>query len=121
MTGPSTAVAKHAAVVVGLVLLSSNPHSAMEEIRRYERRHDGAIRHDERSVSSVSARLAPTSAHERGDAARQSSRTTVVQHDEHQRDPTSADDRAVHRSRFARSSGRTPMSAYQRLRASVHS
>lgn len=39
--------------------------------------------------------------------------TTGVQHDEHHRAPTGAYDGAVHRSRFARSSGETPMSADQ--------
>lgn len=72
-------------------------------------------------VSSVSARLSPTNADERGAAARVPSRTTVVQHDEHQRDPTSAYDGAAHRSRFARSAGETPTSANQLPRASAHS
>ena len=76
---------------------------------------------DEAAVSSASARLAPTNADEHGGATRELSRTTVVQHDEHQRAPTNAYDGAAHRSRFARSAGETPMSAGQRLRASVHS
>jgi hypothetical protein len=43
----------------------------------------------------MSARPTPTKADERGGAARQESRTTGVQHDEHQRDPTSAYDTAA--------------------------
>jgi hypothetical protein len=69
----------------------------------------------------ATARLAPTTKDERGAAARELPRTTVVQHDGHQRAPTNAYDGAVHRSRFARSAGRTPMSADQLTRASVHS
>ena len=76
---------------------------------------------DEAAVSSASARLAPINADERGDAARELSRTTAVQHDEHQRAPTGADDSATRRSRFARSTGRTPMSAHEVPWASVHS
>ena len=45
---------------------------------------------DGRGVSNVSARLAPANADERGGVAREPLRTTVVQHDEHQRAPTSA-------------------------------
>ena len=94
----------------------------MEEIRQFELRPDDAIqpgsapgparalaafddedrrvpitsaattRPDRAAVSTVSARLATTNADEGGDAARELSRTTVVQHDEHQRDPTNAHD-----------------------------
>ena len=76
---------------------------------------------DEAAVSSASARLAPTNADEHGGATRELSRTTVVQHDEHQRAPTGADDSATRRSRFARSTGRTPMSTHEVPWASAHS
>ena len=94
----------------------------LEEIRLFELRHgeaigqaefavrfdvtEGAISELEHSddvrvsttrpepdaVSTVSARLAPTNADEHGGAGPDLSRTTDVQHDEHQRDPTSAYD-----------------------------
>ncbi len=76
---------------------------------------------DEAAVSSASARLAPTTADEHGVAARELSRTTVVQHDEHQRAPTNAYDSSTPRSRFARTPGETPTSACQLPWASVHS
>ena len=76
---------------------------------------------DRAAGSTMSARFAATSADERGAAARELSRTTVVQHDEHQRAPTNAYDSAARRCRFARSPGKTPTSADQLPRVSVHS
>ena len=92
-----------------------------DEDRRVPITSAATTRPDRAAVSTVSARLATTNADEGGDAARELSRTTVVQHDERQRAPTGADDSAARRSRSARSAGRTPLSADQLPRASVHS
>jgi hypothetical protein len=53
------------------------------------------------AVSTASARRAPASAVDLGDAAQERLCTTDVQHDEHQRAPTSAYDRLDRRARSA--------------------